>query len=82
MKALTAPNWWATPHRSASLVVAQPKDNNRDISKRSWSNLPPGMATREEEARERRRLPSIGGIDVRLAHQLPRKPVAGAGASI
>ena len=81
MKALTGPNWWATPHRSASLVVAQLKDN-RDISKRSWSNLPPGMATREEEARERRRLPSIGGIDVRLAHQLPRKPVAGAGASI
>jgi len=39
------------------------------------------MAAREEDARERRRLPSIGGIDVRLAHQLPRKPVAGAGAS-
>ena len=26
-----------------------------------------------------RRLPFIGGIDVRLAHQLPGKPAAGAG---
>ena len=28
------------------------------------------------ECGERRRLPAIGGSDVRLAHQLPRKPVA------
>jgi len=28
-----------------------------------------------------RKLPFIGGIDIRLAHQLPRKLVAGSGAN-
>ena len=30
----------------------------------------------------RRRLPFIGGINIILAHQLPRKPMTGAGASL
>lgn len=35
-----------------------------------------------EECGGRRRLPAIGGSDVRLAHQLPRKPVAVAEGSM
>ena len=50
-----------------------------------WSNTPPLIAdSRQDRAaifstQERKRLPFIEGIDVRLAHPLPGKPASGAG---
>ena len=50
-----------------------------------WSNMPPCTADGGQDSaatlaiQGRRRLPFIGGIDIRLAHQLPGKPAAGAG---
>ena len=53
---------------------------------KSWSNTPPCIADGEQDTaavfeiqQGEGRLPVIGGIDIRLAHQLPRKPAAGAG---
>ena len=53
---------------------------------RSWSNTSLCVADSKQDmaadfaTRGRRRLPFIGGINVRLAHKSPGKPAAGAGS--
>ena len=84
---------WAAPHRPASLVVAQPRDQRKNLETMTETSTVYGMgaltrlkqkvlgqhSTANSRQRAERRLPFIRGIDVMLARQLPGKPAPGAG---